>query len=248
MSTKRKAIVFIDYENWYFSHIKLYGRKPKISEWHKSLERQFIELDVYFFADFSNFVNERHLIKKYANHIIDTKSYGRKSMTDFIMLDYIYQIAGKRVSPKTYILFSGDSHFEPVVNYLKNEKGKEVIIYGIRGSFSGQLKAAASKFIEIPEEYNQRELSIRMIIKKMDYLEKQQSKVKSPTYAELAQTISLQLDTKSKEIEEILDEMLSKQYLLKKDIRISEKISKTLILNKDKLERDMYYYNEMFYR
>ena len=55
----------------------------------------------------------------------------KKDMTDFIMLDYIYQTAALRPEIGVYILFTGDAHFQSVTKYLAQRLGKEVVIYGV---------------------------------------------------------------------------------------------------------------------
>ena len=43
----------------------------------------------------------------------DESTYRRKDMTDFVMLDAIYQSVNELPAIDTYILFTGDGHFNP---------------------------------------------------------------------------------------------------------------------------------------
>ena len=78
--------------------------------------------------------------------------YFKKDFTDFIMLDHIYRSACLDKNIDTYVIFTGDGHFSSVALFLKNSCHKEVVLYGVKNAFSGQLKQAASRYVEIPEE------------------------------------------------------------------------------------------------
>ena len=58
----------------------------------------------------------------------DESTYRRKDMTDFVMLDAIYQSVNELPAIDTYILFTGDGHFQSVARYLKERKKKTVIL------------------------------------------------------------------------------------------------------------------------
>lgn len=51
-----------------------------------------------------------------------------------------------------FILFSGDGHFSSVTSFLKNFYHKEVVIYGIKDSFSKSLQETANRSIILPTE------------------------------------------------------------------------------------------------
>ena len=76
----------------------------------------------------------------------------QKDFTDFIILDNIYQKALSSDDIDVFILFSGDGHFSSVTAFLKNFYRKEVVIYGVNGSFSKQLRETASRFYILPTE------------------------------------------------------------------------------------------------
>lgn len=109
-----------------------------------------------FFADFSHksLADEIGRIRLFSNKIIDTRSPNgvKKDFTDFIILDNMYQKALSSDDIDVFILFSGDGHFSSVTSFLKNFYHKQVIIYGINGSFSKQLRETANTFYTLPTE------------------------------------------------------------------------------------------------
>lgn len=130
--------------------------QPNIKDWFEELNRHYNLVDVMFFADFSHksLANEIGRIRLYSNKIIDTRSPSGvvKDFTDFIILDNIYQRALSSGDIDVFILFSGDGHFGSVTSFLKNFYHKEVVIYGINGSFSKSLKETATKVFTLPTD------------------------------------------------------------------------------------------------
>ena len=127
-----------------------------------------------FFGDFVQPIlhNEITRIRAVTNDIIETQ-FGlpgshKKDMSDFVMLDYIYRAAADRHSPRTFILFTGDGHFAPVVRHLVQDLRKNVILYGIRGSVSSFLKDAASECREFPDEEAQMRIYWQLIVDYFD--------------------------------------------------------------------------------
>lgn len=87
------------------------------------------------------------------------------------MLDYIYQCMDDRKDIGTYILFTGDGHFQSVVNRLVKQKKKHVIIYGIKDSVSKQLQAGASEVRFLPTDKELNMAIYKMIAANMDYVQ-----------------------------------------------------------------------------
>lgn len=149
-------MAFVDYEHWYISLKNNYGLSPNIKGWFEDLNSKFNLLEVNFFADFSHksLADEIGKIRLYSNKIIDTRSPNgvQKDFTDFIILDNMYQKALSASDVETFILFSGDGHFGSVTSFLKNFYHKNVVIYGINGSFSKQLRETANEFYILPDE------------------------------------------------------------------------------------------------
>ena len=72
----------------------------------------------------------------------------------------------------TYILFTGDGHFQTVVKCLK-EKKKRVIVCGIEDSFSKQLRDTASEVIMVDIEKELFERNCKMVLNSMAMIEDQ---------------------------------------------------------------------------
>lgn len=156
LNTLPKAVAFVDYEHWYISLKTNYGLKPNIKAWFEDLNSKFNLAEVSFFADFSHksLADEIGRIRLFSNKIIDTRSPNgvQKDFTDFIILDNMYQKALSSDDIDVFILFSGDGHFSSVTSFLKNFYHKEVVVYGINGCFSNQLRETATISYILPTE------------------------------------------------------------------------------------------------
>ena len=111
--SKRRAMVFVDYESWFYSYKTLYNMRPDPKEFRNKLETEYDIEDIMVFGDFSSPVIAEELgkLRSITNTIIETgNTFNRrkKDMTDFIMLDYIYQYADQDKRNGTYIIFTGD--------------------------------------------------------------------------------------------------------------------------------------------
>lgn len=217
----KKAVAFVDYEHWYYSYHNLYGIKPGISAWRKKLETQFELLDILVFGDFSQPIINQELckIREATNTIIETAHPGfKKDMTDFIMLDYLYQMAAENRDIGTYILFTGDGHFQPVTKYLTQKKKKEAVVYGVRGAFSSQLKASASKCIEYPYQEELVPGYYDIIIRHFDYIS---NKNINPTFMKTVEVIAERNQIEEDVVRSILQEMLDKGYVYQEETPVS---------------------------
>lgn len=148
-----KAVVFVDYEHWFYSLGNLHSQKPNVREWRDELLKQFDIDEMYFFADFNDpaLLGEVLGIREVTNFIIETGTVSKtKDFTDFIMLDHIYQTAMSRDDIDAYVIFSGDGHFASVVRFLTSKKKKRVVIYGVRDAVSMQLKNSEATVAELP--------------------------------------------------------------------------------------------------
>lgn len=181
-----KAVAFVDYEHWYISLKTNYGLKPNIKAWFEDLNSKFNLTEVNFFADFSHksLAEEIGKIRLFSNKIIDTRSPNgvQKDFTDFIILDNMYQKALSSDDIDVFILFSGDGHFSSVTSFLKNFYRKTVVIYGINGSFSKQLRETASVSYILPTENDINESVYAHIF---DYLRS----CPTPTYGDALNTV-----------------------------------------------------------
>lgn len=213
-----KAVVFVDFEHWLIACKNLYDIAPNIELWYEALKREYKKLDIYFFADFTNTLFKRELeqIRKISANIVvtrDKKRYLKKEITDFIMLDYIYQVGIDQNSPKTFIIFSGDGHFKSVVEFLKYKMMKEVVVYGVMGAFSRTLRDCASKVIELPFSEVELNTYIRMIVDNMEFISDHADII--ATFNSIMKVVAKNNQVSEEKIKITLNWMLTKKYLNK---------------------------------
>lgn len=217
LCNKKRAIVFVDYEYWFISYKNLYKIKPDLKGWYEGLSRQYEQLDIYFFADFTgNLKNELPEIRKITNHIVETRNKNerlKKDMTDFVMLDYIYQMGTEKRIPETIVIVSGDGHFQSVVRYLVTKLKKTVIVYGVMHSFSQQLKEAATEIVELPSSKEQMGRYMQMVIHNMAYVVEHPKIIATFTGTEKA--VARKNQVPEEKIRATLNIMLEKNYLYK---------------------------------
>lgn len=91
----------------------------------------------------------------------------KKDMTDFVMLDYIYRAADENRKVRTYLIFTGDGHFQSVVKYLTEKK---VVLCGIRDSMSRPLEAVATDLRLYPKEETKFREYAKMIVSNMAHV------------------------------------------------------------------------------
>lgn len=239
--SKRRAMVFVDYESWFYSYKTLYNMRPDPKEFRNKLEAEYDIEDIMVFGDFSSPVIAEELgkLRSITNTIIETgNTFNRrkKDMTDFIMLDYIYQYADQNKRTGTYIIFTGDGHFQSVIKYLSQKKKKHVIIYGVTDSISRQLRDAASEVRELPTDSELMKRNYSLIIKNMDYVYKNPRII--PTFMGTAEAVAKHNNINIEEIKCALSEMLDKGYLTKGFKRVGYSSVKVLYAEWDKLQAD----------
>lgn len=221
---KSKAIVFVDYEHWYYSYKKLFFMEPDPVAWKKKLDEDYNIEDIFVFADFGHVGIQSELpkLRTITNTIIETQnSYGhhKKDMSDFIMLDYIYQTAALKPEYDTYILFTGDGHFQSVIKYLVQRLKKTVVVYGVEGATSNQLKAVASSWIEQPED-GLKDLPIRqMIVQNLAYASDHPEII--PTFMGTVAAVSRRHKIPDYRVTTVLHEMLDAGLVYRSDYRVN---------------------------
>jgi len=139
--------VFVDYEAWFYGCKNQFHCGPDIMGWFNHVRDKGELRDVIFFADFSQDAIKDHPVKlrSISTSIIDcSKGEKTKDYTDFIMLDHIYQHLFRRQEIQHFILFTGDSHFQSIVAFLRNFNDKKVGVYAVEGSLSPLLSEAAN--------------------------------------------------------------------------------------------------------
>lgn len=220
----------------------IHKSRPDIKTWHNELMQKYNIDNVVFFADFSNIKlkNEIANIRQITNSIIDTQNSGhyKKDYTDFIMLDYIYQNAIDRQSIDVHIIFTGDGHFSSVVKFLTNKLRKKVVVYGVSGAFSSQLKSAATECAELPDS-NEQKMYYKIIIDNFKFISNGKEKHIIPTFMSTVETLSSQHNLPQDKLKEFLSQMIAENYILKKEKRMSrgQKV-KVLEANWKKIRKD----------
>ncbi len=213
---KEKTMVFIDYESYYYSYKTIYGTRPEPRTLRENLEKEFDIANIMVFADFSSpgLADELGSIRSLTNNIIETgNTYNnrKKDMTDFIMLDYIYQLAYTDKKAGTYILITGDGHFQSVVRYLSLKRKKKVIVYGVRNCISRLLREAAYEVRELPMDEEIQELLYKEIAQNMEKIREREDVL--PTFISTVGAVSKQVKSATtEEIQDALQNMLKEGY------------------------------------
>ena len=241
---QRRAAVFVDYEYWYVSSIEAYHYAPALRPWREELDKQFDRLEFFFYGHFSSFpyYSELPKIRLITDNVIETwdaPSGGKKDMTDFVILDHLYQAAVKWDAPETFILFTGDGHFQPVVQYLRKLK-KQVIVQGISGSMSSHLCETASQVREIIPDYGD---LFHLIVDYLDEIAEanENGGQQYTTFKSLSQSVSRRCGVTQYSVEEALRVMLEQDLLRQKVMKGFQTTTKILTPQWDKLiERGLY--------
>ena len=239
---KKKAMVFVDYESWFYSYRTLFNLYPDPRAFRAKLEEKYEIVDIMVFGDFSSAVMADELVRvrSITNTIIETgNTFNRrkKDMTDFIMLDYIYQFADENRKIDTYIIFTGDGHFQSVTKYLVQKKKKRVIIYGVKDSISRQLREAATDVKELPNDSELKQRYYKLIVDNLEYAYNHPDII--PTFKSTVDVISSRYNVNADDIKSTLSEMIEKGYI-KKTLRSVEfkRQVKVLAAQWDKLRAD----------
>lgn len=217
---KPRTVAFVDYEHWYISLENMYHIKPDIKGWIKEMSDTMDVKGIWFFGDFSkgDLPAEITKIRAFTNNIIDTKagtSRVQKDFTDFIMLDNIYQKVwenGDNID--NFVIFTGDGHFYSVVSFLKNVCKKEVVIYAVKGAFSNQLKATASRWVEYPNDIERMKPYFRMIFDSMDHIEKSSKPMKA-TFIKTVEQVSAYNNAPVDEVRTALQWLVDNGYIIR---------------------------------
>lgn len=69
----QRALVFIDFEYWFYAYKSLY-LKPDVTAWYRDLKEQFTIEDIWIFGDFSSggIGHELANLRSVTDHIIET--------------------------------------------------------------------------------------------------------------------------------------------------------------------------------
>ena len=220
------AVAFVDYEYWYISMKDLYHAQPDLKGWCERLRERYRVRSIQFFGNFldRNLAGEVARIREVSNDIIETNCDNAglfmKDMSDVIMLDAIYRAAVEKRSPQTFVLFTGDGHFQPVVRYLVQDLGKRVELYGIRSTVSRALRDAASETFEIPEEDRQLVECFQYIVADFNRIALNHDNPFA-TYQSLVTRVSRNSGLPKERIEMAVSEMVNRGYITRKKHRVA---------------------------
>ena len=221
---KERALVFVDYEHWFFGYKNLFGLKPNIKEWYDSICTRFQVEEAFFFADFTGIPvlkDEPGHIRTVSDSIIETGNFAgknKKDMSDFVMLDYIYRKAMEYPDVKYFVLFTGDGHFQSVVKFLRNKCEKKVIQYGVKGCCSKQLCDAALEHYSVPTEDIKPSVYYPMIIERLDWAAKHPEVI--VTFMNTVRYVSQRNEVSEAIIIQALNQMLDSDLICKKRRRV----------------------------
>lgn len=221
-----RTVAFIDYEYWYVSMQDLYHTRPDLKDWCEKLRERCRVESIRFFGNFldRSLADEVARIREVSNEIVETNcnNNGRfmKDMSDVIMLDSIYRTAAQKRSPRTFVLFTGDGHFQPVTRYLVQDLGKRVELYGIHGTVSRTLREAASECFELPKEDEALTECFRYIVADFNRIAMNHDNPFA-TYQSLVARVSHTGGPPKERVEMAVNEMMNRGYITKKRYRIS---------------------------
>lgn len=230
---QKKAVAFVDYEHWYISLYRNYGTRPNIGLWFEDIKKRAILTEAIFFADFSHqsLADEIRRIRLFSNKIVDTRSAtgnSKKDFTDFIVLDHIYQKALAASDIDMFILLTGDGHFSSVVSFLKNIYSKEVGVYGVKNSFSRQLRETASWSIELPFAEEISERYNKLVLDSIVEFEKS-SPGKLITISKVSQIASTKPNVSEGELQSAIKGLLENGYLTQREVAMRNRRSETVL-------------------
>ena len=234
MRNRKKTMAFVDYEYWFYSCKTRHHTKPELTAWRDELKERYYIDEIMVFGDFTEpeIKTELTRLREITSTIIETgNTYQnrKKDMTDFVMLDYIYQCAATRRDIKRYIIFTGDGHFQSVVRYLVQKKGCEVIVYGIRDTFSRQLRDSATLTVELPCD-DPLVSYYRMIVRNIAYVKTDPSKI--PSFNGTVTAVAMANGVPKDRVRTALINMMNKGYIIQRDY-IVEPGKKIKILDAD---------------
>ncbi len=231
-------MVFVDYEYWFYTYKTRFSMRPDPISWRDELYESYDVSDIMVFGDFTmpEMAGELSKLREITSTIIETgNTFGgrKKDMTDFVMLDYIYQCAATRRDIGRYIIFTGDGHFQSVVRYIVQKMKREVIVYGIRESFSGQLRLAATSSVELTGE-SAYVTCCRMIIRNLAYAEGDPSII--PTFNGTVDAVARQNGISQERVRSALVRLINGGYVIHKTREVEKgKTVKTVAADWDRL-------------
>lgn len=154
---KPVTALFIDYEHWYYSLLRLGSLGPDMEALLADVKTRATLNQMSVFGDFTQDAIKAEVarVRRYTTNIINCENSGgvKKNYTDFIMLDNVYQTLIMRPDIEQYVFVTGDGHFSSVIAHLRTFHDKKVGVYGVEGSFSGNLREGATWWVAIEPQF-----------------------------------------------------------------------------------------------
>jgi len=220
---KVRTAVFVDYEAWFYGCKNQYQAEPDVVGWFNHIRDKGQIDDVFFFADFSHDAIKDHIVKlrNISNSIIDcSKGDKAKEYTDFIMLDHIYQRLFRQSDIKQFILFTGDSHFQSVVAFLRNFNEKKVGIYALEGSLSPLLAEASDWYVKVVPSNGRFESIKKALLKNLSWICEKPEAI--PTFSKTVSVVARNYpEYQEKDIANVLSSIISKGIVKQEEIVIA---------------------------
>lgn len=217
-SKSTKAMVFVDFEHWYYSYRDNFNMKPEPEKVFQTIKSQYDIEEIMVFADLSRSELQECLtdLRPSVATVIDTGEnffQRKKSVTDFVMLDRIYRTS-VRSDIGTFIILTGDGHFRFAVEYL-SELGKDIVVYGVTGSVSRALRNAAPVFEELPAEEERYRSYFTMVAAQMAFLNDKTNV--TPTFLKTSEQVAAYNNVPRDRIIDAVKKMIDIGYLYQKD-------------------------------
>lgn len=230
--------VFIDYDYLYISSTSVLQSPPDL----KTLVDEFMSMgqikSIKAFGDFSNpaLAQEKNRIRTMTSHVVDcgSETGAKKDVTDFIMLNEIYQTLIENEEISQYILVTGDGHFSSVATFCRVLKKKTIGIYGIRTTLSRQLYECSSwaKYMEISEDdYKDYVRLIAMNLKRVE------DNGKFATFLKTCEVVSSSNGVDYEACRRYLQRMISEGMVSQEYVSYTQTPINRLVLHLDEVER-----------
>jgi len=237
---KVRTTIFVDYEAWFYGCKNQYQTEPDVIDWFNHVKDKGLIDDVSFFADFSHEAIKEHIVKlrNISNSIIDcSKGEKTKDYTDFIMLDHMYQRLFRQQDTEHFILFTGDSHFQSIVAFLRNFKQKKVGVYAVEGSLSPLLAEVANWYVKLIPSNGRIESIQHAILRNLVWVKDKIDIV--PTFTKTVQVVSRNFTEFSEnEVASVLSDMISQGIIRQEEsvLPYNGNVVKKLIYEEQELE------------
>lgn len=238
---KPKALIFVDYEYWYYSYLNQYHTTPDVTGWFADMLDRYEVVDTMFFGAFGqpDLIQEIPKLRSVTNSIITTETAGkfhRKDTSDFIMLDFIYQRAYESNENLEYVIFTGDGHFHSAMKFLRFKLNAKVLLCAVKNTVSYQLQTVASDMLLYShDDTDVMRLCYDWIIDNFEYIEHNPDRRIIPTFNSVTMAVATYNNVDSELIRLALRRLIDTGYIssIEKTVGDDNGIVKILVPNWD---------------